>query len=609
MEVIGAIASVVCLVQLTSRLIKSVNAHLLREELCQFGILLISLERTLGKFSKALQGSQKETSGLIQSMNVLRTAVDKGKTVVEECQVLSKKKIKVFVFVTSYRKKIESVGLEIERALNGIRNSGVVITVELRESMKETRGLTVELYDKVREILFGMEENQRDILERFDDMEAMLRLVISNGFAKDEEDVENQLQSIVHDADLIPKEKDFMDKVILQKVIDISKDVSGQIGDDKSKFSIKKSKFDHLLKCPLSLDFMEDPVIMKDHTYDREYLCKSLLTYPNLEPFTNTRFDKRASYCDNVAIRQLLMQEKGDAAYKRYDDSSFAEAYEKAWNEFMSGMFLNTAAPRGQINDLYQKIDEYLYGMNEKKIDMEKAYEIIIDAPNLESDTILICWNARFADPRLWGYKSSRVVKNERRANELYRKAVDINIEQMVEDGDQYACACLGWMYENGKGVDQNDSTAVEWYRKAAEQGHADAQYNLGWMYENGKGVDPNDSTAVEWYRKGAEQGLADAQCNLGSMYRNGKGVDENDSTAVEWYRKAAEQGDADAQCNLGLMYEYGEGVDLNYSTAMEWYRKAAEQGHAFAQTKLDELTKKSSKEKKRSGLKKFFLG
>jgi len=59
----------------------------------------------------------------------------------------------------------------------------------------------------------------------------------------------------------------------------------------------------------------------------------------------------------------------------------------------------------------------------------------------------------------------------------------------------------------------------VKWFRKAAEQGYADAQYNLGHMYENGWGVDRNNSTVVEWYRKGAEQGDAYAQFYLGHTY------------------------------------------------------------------------------------------
>ena len=81
----------------------------------------------------------------------------------------------------------------------------------------------------------------------------------------------------------------------------------------------------------------------------------------------------------------------------------------------------------------------------------------------------------------------------------------------------QFGCAqyLLGNIYYIGRGVDNNYSTALEWYRKAAEQGHANAQHNLGLMYENGYGVDKNLSTAVEWYRKAVEQGHANAQYNL----------------------------------------------------------------------------------------------
>ncbi len=81
-------------------------------------------------------------------------------------------------------------------------------------------------------------------------------------------------------------------------------------------------------------------------------------------------------------------------------------------------------------------------------------------------------------------------------------------------------------------------------YRKAAEQGHADAQCNLGWMYDSGQGVmEQSYEKAVEWYRKAAEQGYARGQYDLGLMYENGQGVEQSYEKAVEWYRKAAEQG------------------------------------------------------------------
>ncbi|KOR28138.1 hypothetical protein TI04_11700, partial [Achromatium sp. WMS2] len=69
-------------------------------------------------------------------------------------------------------------------------------------------------------------------------------------------------------------------------------------------------------------------------------------------------------------------------------------------------------------------------------------------------------------------------------------------------------------------GVEQDDTQAVAWYRKAAAQGNAYAQYSLGWMYENGRGVPQDDTQAVFWYRKAAAQGDADAKAALARLKR-----------------------------------------------------------------------------------------
>ena len=55
-------------------------------------------------------------------------------------------------------------------------------------------------------------------------------------------------------------------------------------------------------------------------------------------------------------------------------------------------------------------------------------------------------------------------------------------------------------MYDNGWGVPENDAEAVKWYRKAAEQGYVDAQFNLGNMYANGWGVPVNNVRAYMWW-------------------------------------------------------------------------------------------------------------
>jgi hypothetical protein len=117
---------------------------------------------------------------------------------------------------------------------------------------------------------------------------------------------------------------------------------------------------------------------------------------------------------------------------------------------------------------------------------------------------------------------------------------------------------------------------AAKWFRLAAEQGHASAQYFLGTMYDGGLGVPQDDAEAAKWYRLAAEQGLAEAQYNLGVRYRKGDGVPQDYAEAVKWYRLAAEQGLAEAQSNLGVMYGYGQGVQQDYVQAHMWFNLAA---------------------------------
>ena len=100
----------------------------------------------------------------------------------------------------------------------------------------------------------------------------------------------------------------------------------------------------------------------------------------------------------------------------------------------------------------------------------------------------------------------------------------------------------LGYMYDNGYGLNKNYEQAVYYYRKAAEGGHPFGQYRLGWMYDTGNGVEKDYQQAVNWYRKAAEQGYAPGQYNMGSMYEHGAGVQKDIKKAKFWYKKAAEK-------------------------------------------------------------------
>lgn len=163
---------------------------------------------------------------------------------------------------------------------------------------------------------------------------------------------------------------------------------------------------------------------------------------------------------------------------------------------------------------------------------------------------------------------------------------------EAAEQGHVEAQYKLGEMYENIE-VDEDDEDievdlrdyseaedykveATKWFRKAAEQGHAEARYKLGKIYEDGRGVQQDSKKAIEWYRKAADRGLSGAQYTLGLRYEDGRGIEQNNRKAVEWYRKAAEQHSIGAPYKLGEMYEYGKGVEQNDEEAVKWYFRAS---------------------------------
>lgn len=115
---------------------------------------------------------------------------------------------------------------------------------------------------------------------------------------------------------------------------------------------------------------------------------------------------------------------------------------------------------------------------------------------------------------------------------------------------------------EQPKPVHEDVETANEDYAKGLN------------LYEQGK-----YNEAVDWYRKAAEQGHTQSQTLLGLIYSKGLGVKQSYKDAINWYRRAAEEGHAQAQAMLGVMYSKGQGVEQDYKEAINWYRKAADNG------------------------------
>jgi hypothetical protein len=57
----------------------------------------------------------------------------------------------------------------------------------------------------------------------------------------------------------------------------------------------------------------------------------------------------------------------------------------------------------------------------------------------------------------------------------------------------------LGLRYYRGRGVKQDYAEALRWYRKAADQGDADAQFSLGFEHYEGRKVAKDNVAALMW--------------------------------------------------------------------------------------------------------------
>ena len=159
-----------------------------------------------------------------------------------------------------------------------------------------------------------------------------------------------------------------------------------------------------------------------------------------------------------------------------------------------------------------------------------------------------------------------------------------LGYREVAERGYADAQFYLGEMYYFGYCVDKNHAEALRWYRKAAEQGHIEAQKAYDELFSlYGRGIEQENSEVEKWWRKASEQKDFDALNQLGECYFFGDGIAQDYNEAVRLFHKAAGRGNAKAKFNLGMCYEKGAGVDEDYDEAKKWYEKAVKDGNAEA--------------------------
>merc|ERR1712166_1371335 len=118
----------------------------------------------------------------------------------------------------------------------------------------------------------------------------------------------------------------------------------------------------------------------------------------------------------------------------------------------------------------------------------------------------------------------------------------------------------------------QKYEEAVEWFKKAADEGYAPGLDAMGFLYQMGQGVPLDREKAFEYYEKAAEAGDASAAFNLGVRFEQGNTVPQDKRRALGLFEKAASKGHLGAMYNLGVFLTHTTGPRQNETQGCQWF-------------------------------------
>lgn len=156
--------------------------------------------------------------------------------------------------------------------------------------------------------------------------------------------------------------------------------------------------------------------------------------------------------------------------------------------------------------------------------------------------------------------------------------------QPLAEAGVPRAQLLLGLIYDRGDGVPADPQKALEWIRKAADQGFPQALHNLAYAYEFGEyGLTIDMPKALSLYLQAAEKDFGPSLGNAATILRDGKGVPVDLELAVALYERGVALGDPHSTAEFAYMQAEGIGVTVDFAYARELYEIAAVQGVDWA--------------------------
>ncbi len=132
--------------------------------------------------------------------------------------------------------------------------------------------------------------------------------------------------------------------------------------------------------------------------------------------------------------------------------------------------------------------------------------------------------------------------------DKCYEYIIDA-LKKYSNENNPNDCLCIGVCYNRL----HDNSKAMYWYQKGAENGDSRCMRNLGYRYKDRKDM----VKAYGWFKKAANQGEIKSYYELGCMYRDGIDgfLSKDIKKAKELWKYAADNGNKDAQEALERIY------------------------------------------------------
>ncbi len=164
------------------------------------------------------------------------------------------------------------------------------------------------------------------------------------------------------------------------------------------------------------------------------------------------------------------------------------------------------------------------------------------------------------------------------------RDAAARELTRYADTGDPYAQFFLGRLYRDGGILLPDAELAMQYFRDAAGQGLASAQYALGkLLLEDEEVRDPQEG--LRWLGEAAVNGNSYAAYRLGKEYLTGRNTERDTDRAKEYMKQAADAGNQWAQYMLGKLCFMDD-----REQAKHWFTLAAEQGNPYARYFLNRM-------------------